>query len=156
MSSYRYLGFVFSLNELFTKAVNTLCQSALEVINMINSISTGNGGLSPDVMCSLYSAMVQPVLEYGCEIWGVKCYPALENIPLKFCKDMLGLLSNNSNIAVCGETGTFHQWLWNFHRAIKYYVRIHTIAPHVVLEVLGLLKKTSGKKWYNHIHVCNH
>ena len=44
-SSYRYLGFVFSLNELFTNAVDTLCQSALEMINMIKSISTGNGGL---------------------------------------------------------------------------------------------------------------
>ena len=78
---------------------------------MIKSISKENGGLSPDVMCSLYSAMVQPVLEYGCEIWGVKCYPALEKIPLKFCKDMLELPSSASNTAVYGETGTFPQWL---------------------------------------------
>ena len=78
-------------------AVETLCQSAIKVIK---SISRENGGLSPDVICSSYSAMVQPVLEYGCEIWGVKCYPAVEKNPLKFCKDMLGLPSSASNIAV--------------------------------------------------------
>ena len=149
VSSYRYLGVVYSQNGLFTTAVKTLCHSALKVIYLIKSIYRENCGLSPDVMCSLYSAMVQPILEYGCEIWGVKCYSTLERIPLKFCKDMLGLPLNASNIAVYGETGTYPQWLRNYYRAVKYYVRIHNSAPCLVVDALELLKKTSGRNWNN-------
>ena len=85
-------------------------------------------------------------LIYGCEIWGVKYYPVLERIPLRFCKDMLGLPLNASNDEVYGETGTYPQWLRNFYRAIKYYVRIHTTAPCLVVDALELLKKTSGRR----------
>ena len=132
---------------MFNKAVETLCQNALKVTNIIKSISRENGGFSPDVLCSLYSSLVQPILEYGCEIWGVKYYPVLERIPLRFCKDMLGLPLNASNVAVYGETDTYPQWLRNFYRAIKYYVRIHTTAPCLVVDALELLKNTSGRNW---------
>ena len=147
VSSYRYLGVIFSHNGVFNKAVETLCQNALKVTNIIKSISRENGGFSPDVLCSLYSSLVQPILEYGCEIWGVKYYPVLERIPLRFCKDMLGLPLNASNVAVYGETGTYPQWLRNFYRVIKYYVRIHTTAPCLVVDALELLKNTSRRNW---------
>ena len=71
----------------------------------------------------------------------------LERIPLRFCKDMLGLPLNASNVAVYNETGTCPQLLRNFYRAIKYYVRIHTTAPCLVVDALELLKKTSGRNW---------
>ena len=73
-------------------AVKTLCQSAaLKVINRIETMSREHGGFSPDVMCSLFSALVQPILEYGCEIWGVTYHQIIEKVLLKFCKGMLGL-----------------------------------------------------------------
>ena len=77
----------------------------------------------------------------------MKYYPVLERIPLRFCKDMLGLPLSASNVAVYGETGTYPQWLRNFYRAIKYYVRIHTTAPCLVVDALELLKSTSGRNW---------
>ena len=138
---------------MFNKAVETLCQNALKVTNIIKSISRENGGFSPDVLCSLYSSLVQPILEYGCEIWSVKYYPVLERTPLRFCKDMLGLPLSASNVAVYGETGTYPQWLRNFYRAIKYYVRIHTTAPCLVVDALELLKNTSGRNWNRSIYM---
>ena len=77
----------------------------------------------------------------------MKYYPVLERIPLRFCKDMLGLPLNASNVAVYGETGTYPQWLRNIYRAITYYVRIHTTAPCLVVDALELLKNTSGRNW---------
>ena len=103
--------------------MKTLCQSALKVINRIETMSREHGGFSPDVMCSLFSALVQPILEYGCEIWGVTYHQIIEKVLLKFCKGMLGLPPNASTIAVYGETGTFPQWLRIYYRVIKYYVR---------------------------------
>ena len=74
MFSYRFLGVIFTNTGSFTLAVKTFCQSALKVLNMIRAQSREKGGFAPNVMCSLYSAMVQPILEYGCEVWGVKFY----------------------------------------------------------------------------------
>ena len=61
----------------------------------------------PDVLCSLYSAMVQPVMEYGGEIWGVKQYHVMGKVLLKFYKEMLSLPPNASTIEVLGETGIY-------------------------------------------------
>ena len=63
MTSYHFLGVVLSNTGSFTTAVKTLCQSALKVSNHARE----DGGFMPYVLCSLYSGMVQPVMEYGCE-----------------------------------------------------------------------------------------
>ena len=144
--SYRYLGIIFSNTGSFATAVKTLCQSALKVINRIETMSREQGGFSPDVMCSLFSALVQPILEYGCEIWGVTYHQIIEKVLLKFCKGMLGLPPNASTIAVYGETGTFPQWLRIYYRVIKYYVRIHVSSPPLVFEALTVLKTLPTKK----------
>ena len=41
---------------------------------MIQTQLREKGGFAPNVMCLLYSAMVQPILEYSCEVWGVKYF----------------------------------------------------------------------------------
>ena len=123
---------------------------ALKVLNMIRVQSREKGGFTPNVMCLLYSAMVQPILEYSCEVWGVKYFHDIEKVLLKFCKEMLGLPPNASNMAVYGETGTFPQWLRIYYRIIKYFIRIHVNTPPLVSEALTLLKHTLNKRnnWY--------
>ena len=146
VSSYRYLGVILSNTGSFTTAVKTLCQSALKVLNLIQTRSREHGGFSPDVLCTLFSALVQPILEYGCEIWGVTYHQTIEKVLLKFCKEMLGLPPNASTIAVYGETGTFPQWLRSYYRAIRYFVRAHTSAPPLLSEALNVLKSLPTRK----------
>ena len=50
----------------------TSCGALLYILTKYFTMSREHGGFMPDVLCSLYSVMVQPVIEYGCEIWGVK------------------------------------------------------------------------------------
>ena len=38
--------------------------------------------------CQLYDSSVQPIVDYGAEIWGVEKH---ERVHLKFCKLVLGL-----------------------------------------------------------------
>ena len=85
------LGVIFTNTGSFTLAVKTFCQSALKVLNMIRVQSKEKGGFTPNVMCLLYSAMVQPILKYSCEVWGVKYFHDIEKVLLNFCKEMLGL-----------------------------------------------------------------
>lgn len=64
----------------------------------------------PHGMCSLsfyiyiYITMLQTVFEYARQMWGVQYYPAIDEICLTFCKEMLGVPPND-------ETGPFPQWL---------------------------------------------
>ena len=113
---------------------------------MINTISRERGGLTPDVMCRLFSALVLPILNYGCEIWGVTSHQILERAVLKFYKDMLGLPPNASTISVYGETGTFPLWLRFYYQVIKYYIRAHNNAPPLVSEALTILKHLPSKR----------
>lgn len=54
----------------------------------------------PDVMGTLFTALVQPIIEYGAEVWGVRHQPTIGRVLLQFCKDMLGLPPNTIFIAV--------------------------------------------------------
>ena len=60
VSSYRYLGVILSNTGSFTTAVKTLCQSALKVLNLIQTGSREHGGFSPDVMCLLSFGTTYP------------------------------------------------------------------------------------------------
>ena len=39
-----------------------------------------------DTLRSLFTALVQPVLEYGSEIWGLREFLIMERTVLKYCK----------------------------------------------------------------------
>ena len=85
---------------------------------------------------------------------GVQNYQKIDRVLLKFCQEMLGLTPNASTIAINSETGTLLQWLRIYYRMIKYYVRIHIIAPLLVTEALTLWKNTPNMKTNWNASVC--
>ena len=48
---------------------------------------------------------IQPILLYGCEIWGYGNIDILEQFQLKFLKQVLNLKKSISTCIVLGETG---------------------------------------------------
>ena len=74
---------------MFNEATEALSKSALKVMNMIFVMSRECGGFSCDTLRSLFTALVQPVLEYGSEIWGLREFLIMERTVLKYCKKML-------------------------------------------------------------------
>ena len=47
--------------------------------------------LSIQCHLDLFDKIVQPILLYGCEVWGFSNFAAIERIHLKFCKLLLNL-----------------------------------------------------------------
>ena len=85
VKSLKYLGVTLSYNGSFSRAVEDLCHCSLKVLiqcpsELADSLLTS---------CAHYFQLwyIQPILEYGCEIWGVKQYQKLERVFLKFCKE---------------------------------------------------------------------
>ena len=69
------------------------------------------GDLDIDIKCRLFAVLVAPILIYGCEVWGTKCYDPLEKTLLKFCKLVLVVLNSATNDAALEELHTFPLWL---------------------------------------------
>ena len=65
--------------------------------------STALGGLDVDIKCRLFDVLGAPILTYGCEVWGTKCYDSLEKTSLKFCRLVLGVPNSAATDAILGE-----------------------------------------------------
>ena len=141
VTSYRYLGIIFHQNGMFNEATEALSKSALKVMNMIFVMSRECGGFSCDTLRSLFTALVQPVLEYGSEIWGLREFLIMERTVLKYCKKMLGLPFTATNNAVYGETGRLPLWIRTQYRVMKFWNRLHGEVPSLVKEALTVSKQ---------------
>ena len=65
------------------------------------------GGLPVNIMCNLFSVLIEPIMLYASEIWGVKRFEVMERVLLTFCKYVLQVPSNCSTVGVLGELGRF-------------------------------------------------
>jgi hypothetical protein len=70
VSEYKYLGLMLNEHLNWDLTVKTLAASANRALGVLIAKSKQFGGFPFDVFTSAYNAMVRPILEYGCEIWG--------------------------------------------------------------------------------------
>ena len=104
-----------------------LYNKALCVYHCLFKIFSNVENVPNKVFVKLFSSMVIPVLLYGCVIWGpylpgkitsfetfktkiFKITNQIEKFHLKFCKNILGVHSKSTNVAV----------YFNFHCFVKY------------------------------------
>ncbi len=57
------------------------------------------------MQCHLFDSMVNPILSYGCEVWGAKEYEVLEQVHRHFCRVILGVGPKCAKAALLGELG---------------------------------------------------
>ena len=68
--------------------------------------------------------LIEPILNYSCEIWGVNDAVKLENIHMHFCKSILGVRSQTNNNFVNGKLGRCTLRLRRIERVIKYWFKV--------------------------------
>ena len=72
----------------------------------------------------VFDTNILPILLYGSEIWGFHKAVDIERVQFKFCRYVLRLYSNTSNLVVTGELGRFSLKVNMFVRIIKYWLHI--------------------------------
>lgn len=85
----------------------------------------------------IFDRIIKPIATYGCEIWGpsFKCSheawdkSPTESLHLDFCKNMLGIHRNTSNMACRAELGRFPLLLHIEKRAAKFWTHLAHTAP---------------------------
>ena len=99
-----------------------------------------NVALSIESCMKIFDHIVKPTLLYGSEVWGCYLYKVgndttvthllkdtvslVEKLHSKFCKQILGLPKNSSNIGVRAELGRYPLLINIISRIINYYTDI--------------------------------
>ena len=56
---------------------------------------------------SLFDTLVVPIILYGSEVWGAYNIKEVDKLHIKFCKLILGVRPQTSNVAVFGDLEDF-------------------------------------------------
>ena len=141
VSSYCYLGVVFTAGCNFSTAMKTLQKKALRAMFSIRT-TLGENNPSVSLQCKLFDACIVPILLYGAEVWGnagLNDNSPLEQAHLKFCKAIIGVRRNASNLATRAELGRFPLRIEAYSRLYSYYSRLTREVPTNSLQYQALL-----------------
>ena len=111
-------------------------------------------------MFDLFDKVVVPVLCYGSEVWGYERQERIERVHTKFCKRVLGVSNNTSNVAVLGECGRYPLFTVYFCKCIKYWLKMLRLPNNSLSKACYKLSKRfdeSGRKtWCSKVrHLLN-
>ena len=80
--------------------------------------------LPTDIMLKLFDSCVEPILLYGCEVWGYENVDILEKVHTIFCKFIFGVSKYSHNMPVYGELGRYPLSIKIKQRMVRYWTRI--------------------------------
>ena len=100
----------------------------------------------------LFDKLIEPILNYSCEIWGVNEAAKLESIYMHFGKYILGVRSPTSNNFVYGELCRYPLRIRRIERVIKYWFKVvkcthTTYVKHIYNVMLQELNMYPSRKY---------
>ena len=100
---YKYLGFYISNSGKLDKGMEMLVASANKAYSALLGHSKRFGGLPVSISCYLFTVLVEPIMLYASEIWGMHSTETMERLVLSFCKHILCVPTTCSTTAVQGD-----------------------------------------------------
>ena len=105
----------------------------------------------PSTTLHLFDTLIKPILLYNSDYWGCLKLPKnnpIENMHMRFCKEILGVQRQTTNVGVLLELGRIPITTYGMKRCMKNYSRIHILekANKVVLSA-HLLSLNCALKW---------
>lgn len=108
VSSYNYLGTVFSNSGVFLKASKNALAKARTAISAVMGTCTRAKIVNWEARIKLLDAVIMGTLLYAASVWGLRYSVSLETCHLSFFKSLLGLPRGTPNFAVRLEVGVVH------------------------------------------------
>ena len=124
VSTFRYLGFVFSSSGRFKKGIENLSlQGHRAMFSMAASIDNFTI-MHPKMKISFFDSLVKSVICYGCEIWGFSEAKKLDTLHLKFLKQTLRVRKSTPNCYIYKECDVLPLYVTRLLRIIKFWLKI--------------------------------
>ena len=138
VKSYKYLGIIVSQSGSMTHAISNLSMKALKCIFALKKDLSCHSFVPLKIYLKCFDSLIRPILLYNSEVWGqdllhtrtewkinlVEHSSEPERIHLKFCKSILHVPANTSNIAVRSELGRVPMIIPIIESILKYYARL--------------------------------
>ena len=123
VDSFIYLGVRLSSNGSFFKAQKHLSEQASKALYSLNSLFDKTCLCIEDKL-RLFDALILPIMNYGCEVWGFHDSQDVEKVHIRFLKRILGVRQQTCNMAVYGELGRVPLSVTRKSRIIRYWFKI--------------------------------
>ena len=149
---YKYLGICLSTRLTFSHALKDMAARAkIGVVNILKLLWS-LGEKSPSIFFKLFDVQIQPILNYGAEVWGLEAdLKVVERIHLFALKRFLNVSSRTPNVMVYGETGRYPLFVNIFVKSVKYWLRILKMPdhrfPYKSYKMLLYLHEQNRKTW---------
>ncbi len=132
----------------YNVAMEALASKARRALFRMREILYSNNIQSCSTYISMFDLLVRPILTYASEIWAVNNHrkrdgfsmdlecdrSPFEKINLRFCKQLLGVHSKASNMAVRGELGRYPIMCTIVISMVKYFVRLRSLPEERTLK----------------------
>ena len=160
-NSYKYLGFIVTPSGEITTGLNDLKDRALRAYFKLKKSMGLYFRLHPNVTLHLFDTLIKPILLYNSDFWGCLKVPKnnpIENIHMRFCKDLLGVQRQTSNFGVLLELGRVPIMIYGRKNSIKNWVRIHFQKKANQIVLWACLNSVENQlKWSQSVSEClNH
>ena len=155
VNSYKYLGIDFSTRMSFMNSATGLIskakQSCVQITRALYDIDCCDLG----IFTKLFDSKVQPILSYGCELWGLQENINIEQVHTSSLKRFLNVSVHTSNNALYGETSRYPLYITQRVRCVKYWLRLQKMQfnrfPRQAYDMLEKLNDDGVRTWVTEI-----
>ena len=103
---FTYLGITFFKNGHWFRTQKSIAEhAAFTLHNLFRIFNTVE--LSVAQKCKLFDTLVESILNFGSEVWGMNEASDIELLHTKFLRRILEVKKSTNFIALCGELGRF-------------------------------------------------
>ena len=153
---YKYLGFKITPHGGINPGLHDLKDRALRAYFKLKYQMGPSFRKHPLITIKLFETLIHPILLYASDFWGALKLPRnnpLETVFMKFCKELLGVQRQTTNIGVLLELGKLPLMHTAIKSAIKNWVRIccdvkgnKLVTSSYELNIFGNLAWATGIK----------
>lgn len=148
----KYLGFTFTQANSHQTHINRITQKANKTVNVVWSILKRTRCTNWKKIDQLFTSLIQSIITYGAEIWGLREWAEVERVQAKYYKMVLGLRRNTPSYLWKGETGKLNIKNITMKKALKYMLEIGQLEderlPKICLDqTLRDMKNDKVTRW---------
>jgi hypothetical protein len=158
VNCYKYLGIYFSTKLSFSFACQDLTNRAKRaVLSILNTLFRFDK-MTFNIFMKLFDTQIQPIAQYGAEIWGLMSATTTEKVHLFAMKRYLGVDRRTPNDLVYGEYGRYPIYINSYVRCIRYWLKLirmeNNRLPKKAYNMLYALDLKGKSTWVTNVRVC--
>ena len=135
VNNFKYLGITFSKNGRFIHSLKDNIEKARKGLYALMN-RCKDKFIPLDCKLELFSKCIEPILLYGCEIWGTEDYAILEQFRLKCYKTIMKAKSSTPAYMIYGELGLLPLSYFIQKRMISYWCKVISSGPKTLARQL--------------------